>query len=184
MNTSGYRYRQRSARAVKGKGKQVALPRRPPHRQPKPHRLRIKQLLCSDTIRRTFHLNPPTNPAPVSSNEHALVPTQIATEPLRNRIDHRPYLPRCQGRSRSRTPLRDVQVGDVSRSRQVHEIGSRDYTLRAQDTLNTRRISSAVDLSSRSSARPLRRPQRRCTVCLPRSASGETTFHSSCSRRC
>ncbi len=30
----------------------------------------------------------------------------------------------------------------------VHEIGSRDYTLRAQDTLNTRRISSAVDLAS------------------------------------
>lgn len=44
--------------------------------------------------------------------------------------------------------LRDVQVGDVLVLDKVHEIGSRDYTLRAQDTLNTRRISSAVDLAS------------------------------------
>lgn len=44
--------------------------------------------------------------------------------------------------------LRDVQVGDVLVLDKVHEIGSRDYTLRAQDTLNTRRISTAVDLSS------------------------------------
>ncbi|GAK67225.1 uncharacterized protein PAN0_017d5451 [Moesziomyces antarcticus] len=44
--------------------------------------------------------------------------------------------------------LKDVQVGDVLVLDKVHEIGSRDYTLRAQDTLNTRRISSAVDLAS------------------------------------
>ncbi|KAJ1026267.1 hypothetical protein NDA16_002354 [Ustilago loliicola] len=43
--------------------------------------------------------------------------------------------------------LRDVQVGDVLVLDKVHEIGSRDYTLRAQDTLNTRRISTAVDLN-------------------------------------
>lgn len=42
--------------------------------------------------------------------------------------------------------LRDVQVGDVLVLDKIHEIGSRDYTLRAQDTLNTRRISTAVDL--------------------------------------
>ncbi|CDS01754.1 related to MRPL49-mitochondrial ribosomal protein of the large subunit [Sporisorium scitamineum] len=48
--------------------------------------------------------------------------------------------------------LRDVQVGDVLVLDKVHEIGSRDYTLRAQDTLNTRRISSAVDLSPHPSA--------------------------------
>lgn len=44
--------------------------------------------------------------------------------------------------------LKDVQVGDVLVLDKVHEIGSRDYTLRAQDTLNTRRVSSAVDLAA------------------------------------
>ena len=44
--------------------------------------------------------------------------------------------------------LRDVQVGDVLVLDKVHEIGSRDYTLRAQDTLNTRRISAAIGLPS------------------------------------
>ncbi|KAJ1573393.1 hypothetical protein NDA12_006090 [Ustilago hordei] len=43
--------------------------------------------------------------------------------------------------------LRDVQVGDLLLLDKVHEVGSRDYTLRAQDTLNTRRISTAVDLN-------------------------------------
>lgn len=43
--------------------------------------------------------------------------------------------------------LKDVQVGDVLVLDKVHEIGSRDYTLRAQDTLNTRRISTAIDLA-------------------------------------
>ncbi|PWN40361.1 hypothetical protein IE81DRAFT_325658 [Ceraceosorus guamensis] len=45
--------------------------------------------------------------------------------------------------------LLDVQVGDVMRLERVHELGSRDFTLRAQDPLNTRSRGEAV-LSRRS----------------------------------
>ncbi|SNX87462.1 related to MRPL49 - mitochondrial ribosomal protein of the large subunit [Melanopsichium pennsylvanicum] len=48
--------------------------------------------------------------------------------------------------------LKDAQVGDLLVLDKIHEIGSRDYTLRAQDTLNTRRISTAVDLASSTSS--------------------------------
>jgi large subunit ribosomal protein L21 len=34
--------------------------------------------------------------------------------------------------------LKDVEVGDVLELDRVHEVGSRDYTLRAQDSMNTR----------------------------------------------
>ncbi|CAO1631464.1 unnamed protein product [Sympodiomycopsis kandeliae] len=35
--------------------------------------------------------------------------------------------------------LRDVEVGDVLELERIHEVGSRDYTLRAQDPMSTRR---------------------------------------------
>lgn len=34
--------------------------------------------------------------------------------------------------------LRDLQVGDVVELDRIHEVGSRDYTLRAQDPMDTR----------------------------------------------
>ncbi|PWN48588.1 hypothetical protein IE53DRAFT_187043 [Violaceomyces palustris] len=40
--------------------------------------------------------------------------------------------------------LRDVKVGDVIELDRIHEVGSRDYTLRAQNSLNTRRQKSAL----------------------------------------
>lgn len=40
--------------------------------------------------------------------------------------------------------LRDVQVGDVLELTRIHEVGSRDYTLRAQDSLSTRNRGSVT----------------------------------------
>jgi hypothetical protein len=40
--------------------------------------------------------------------------------------------------------IRDVQVGDVLELDRIHEVGSRDYTLRAQDSANTRSKGSAT----------------------------------------
>jgi len=49
--------------------------------------------------------------------------------------------------------LRDVQVGDVLELTRIHEVGSRDYTLRAQDPLSTRER-GAVTLLRRSVGSP------------------------------
>lgn len=38
--------------------------------------------------------------------------------------------------------LRDVEVGDVLELERIHEVGSRDYTLRAQDPMSTRRTTA------------------------------------------
>lgn len=45
--------------------------------------------------------------------------------------------------------LRDVEVGDVIELERIHEVGSRDYTLRAQDPMSTRKASGSSVLRSR-----------------------------------
>lgn len=134
--------------AVKGKGKQVASPVVP---------LIASRNLTGSASSSSSTATPSAGPststlpptaAPVSSNEHAL--SLLKSQPNHYAIASitgRTYLV-AKGDLVTVPRLRDVQVGDVLVLDKVHEIGSRDYTLRAQDTLNTRRISSAVDLSS------------------------------------
>lgn len=42
--------------------------------------------------------------------------------------------------------LRDVQVGDVLELDRIHEVGSRDYTLRAQDPMSTRQRGMVAEM--------------------------------------
>ncbi|SPO29166.1 related to MRPL49 - mitochondrial ribosomal protein of the large subunit [Ustilago trichophora] len=91
-------------------------------------------------------------PSPVTSNESAL--SLLKSQPNHYAvasITGRTYLV-AKGDLVTVPRLKDVQVGDVLVLDKVHEIGSRDYTLRAQDTLNTRRISTAVDLTPSSTS--------------------------------
>ncbi|GAC97855.1 hypothetical protein PHSY_005443 [Pseudozyma hubeiensis SY62] len=88
----------------------------------------------------------PPSPIPIDSNSQAL--SLLKSQPSHYAIASitgRTYLV-SKGDLVTVPRLKDVQVGDVLLLDKVHEIGSRDYTLRAQDTLNTRRISTSVDL--------------------------------------
>ncbi|CBQ70163.1 conserved hypothetical protein [Sporisorium reilianum SRZ2] len=127
--------------ALKGKGKQVASP--------------VVSLITTrnfgastSTAGPSTSTLPPAAAETVDSNAQAL--SLLKSQPSHYAvasITGRTYLV-AKGDLVTVPRLRDVQVGDVLVLDKVHEIGSRDYTLRAQDTLNTRRISSAVDLAS------------------------------------
>ncbi|PWZ03536.1 hypothetical protein BCV70DRAFT_19041 [Testicularia cyperi] len=86
--------------------------------------------------------------SPISSNQDAL--TLIKSQPNHYAvasITGRTYII-TKGDLVTMPRLKDVQIGDMLVLDKVHEIGSRDFTLRAQDTLNMRRISTAIDLSA------------------------------------
>lgn len=135
--------------AVKGKGKQIAAPVVPS--------IACRSLTgsasASSSSATAVSAGPSTSALPPSTD--AVNSNQTALSLLKSQPNHyavasitgRTYLV-AKGDLVTVPRLKDVQVGDVLVLDKVHEIGSRDYTLRAQDTLNTRRISSAIDLAA------------------------------------
>ncbi|EST07197.1 hypothetical protein PSEUBRA_003366 [Kalmanozyma brasiliensis GHG001] len=148
MNTLRTSLSAMTSTAVKGKGKQVAAP--------------IVTLIASRSLTGSASTSSSTATASAGPSTSTLPPStaavdsnQTALSLLKSQPKHyaiasitgRTYLV-AKGDLVTVPRLKDVQVGDVLVLDKVHEIGSRDYTLRAQDTLNTRRISSAIDLAS------------------------------------
>lgn len=126
-----------SSAVLKGKGKQAA-------------ESTLRRSLATTTAEASASASRPstsqTTPVAIDSNSTAL--SLIKSQPNHYAVASiagRTFLV-SKGDLITTHRLKDVRVGDVLVLDRVHEIGSRDYTLRAQNTLNTRRITSAVDL--------------------------------------
>lgn len=140
MNTLRTSLSAAGSAALKGKAKQIT-----------PIAVAFRQVSSSSTSSAVAS----TSTLPSSSTGSSIGSSASALSLLRSQPNHyaiasitgRTYLV-SKGDLVTVPRLKDVQVGDVLLLDKVHEIGSRDYTLRAQDTLNTRRISSAIDLPS------------------------------------
>ena len=142
MNTLKSTLSTAASAAAKGKAKQLSSPI-----------VSFSRNITAATSQSTLAAGPSSTPlssssSTISTNDQAL--SLLKSQPSHYAIASitgRTYLV-STGDLVTVPRLRDVQVGDVLVLDRVHEVGSRDYTLRAQDTLNTRRISTAVDLTS------------------------------------
>ncbi|KAJ9476020.1 54S ribosomal protein L49, mitochondrial [Pseudozyma hubeiensis] len=148
MNTLRTSLSSAASSALKGKAKQVTVPVVSfiPHSRSITSSLPSASTATTSSEPSTSTL--PPNPTLIDSNSRAL--SLLKSQPSHYAIASitgRTYLV-SKGDLVTVPRLKDVQVGDVLLLDKVHEIGSRDYTLRAQDTLNTRRISTSVDLPS------------------------------------